>query len=444
MTYDAIGTVRRALPGIALGLLLVIASGPVAAQLQFEAPPISYGTAPFNDRITRLQQQVDAGEVRLEFDSKLGYLPAVLKALEIPASSQMLVFSQTSFQLRKISPSRPRAVYFSDDTYVGWVQFGDVVELSTVDPQQGAVFYTLDQEPVDRPVFVRDRGQCLTCHASSRTQGVPGHLVRSVYPDASGRPQLGSGTYTTDHASPFKHRWGGWYVSGTHGDLRHMGNVIARNRRDPDMLDTESGANHVSLRDLVDTEPYLQPHSDIVALMVLEHQTQMHNFLTLANFEARHAMYYNQVMNEALERSDDHVSESTQRRIDSAAEKLVRYLLFVDEFELTSPIQGVSGFAEEFAARGPVDTQGRSLRQLQLQGRLFKYPCSYLIYSEAFDGLPAVVKRRVYQRLHAILSGQDTSNDFAHLTPADRRAIRDILHDTKPEAKREFARLDGS
>ncbi|MCO6453726.1 MAG: hypothetical protein J5I93_00280 [Pirellulaceae bacterium] len=421
------------------GMIAVLATwllgGQVAlGQLQFEAPPIDYGTAPVHDPVARLQQQLDAGQKQLKYDERLGYLPSVLEALGVPASSQMLVFTQTSFQLRKISPHRPRAVYFSDDAYVGWVQFGDVLEISAVDPEQGAVFYTLEQQPTDRPLFVRDRGQCLTCHASSRTQGVPGHLVRSVYPDAGGRPILGSGTFTTSHSSPFKERWGGWYVTGTHGDLRHMGNAIVRNPREADQLDLESGANRTDLQGLVDTSPYARPGSDIVALMVLEHQTQMHNYITLANFETRHAMHYNQIMNKALERPDDHLSDSTQRRIDAVAEKLVRYLLFADEFPLTSPVRGTSGFAEEFSARGPHDRQGRSLRQLQLDGRMMKYPCSYLIYSEAFDALPEPVKQNVYRRLDTILRGEDTSGEFVHLTPADRQAIREILADTLPEA----------
>ncbi|MGE3779498.1 MAG: hypothetical protein AB7F89_20080, partial [Pirellulaceae bacterium] len=242
---------------------------PVVGQLMFEAAPIDYHEVGANDPVARLQKRLDAGEVTLAFDKWHGYLPAVLEQLQVPVSSQGLVFSQTSFQLRKISPSRPRAVYFCDDVYIGWCQYGDVVEVSAVDSQLGAVFYTLEQEESSRPRFVRDKGQCLTCHASSRTQGVPGHLVRSVFADRGGVPLLGSGTFTTDHTSAMAERWGGWYVSGTHGDQRHMGNVMVQNKRDPESLDREAGANVVDLSKLVDTTPYLSPHSDLVALMVL-------------------------------------------------------------------------------------------------------------------------------------------------------------------------------
>ena len=261
---------------VLVGLFLASGARTASAQLQFEHEPINYNNASVRDGIAVLQHRLDAGEFELNYDADHGYLPALLERLGVPRSSQMLVFSQTSFQLRKISPRRPRALYFNDDTYVGWVQNGDVIELASVDPDQGAIFYTLEQRDVSRVKFVRDRGQCTVCHASSRTQGVPGLLVRSVYPDAGGRPLLGSGTFTTDQRSPFRQRWGGWYVTGTHGQLRHMGNTIARDRDQPEDLDTESGANRTDLKELVDTSAYLKSGSDLVALMVLEHRSEEH------------------------------------------------------------------------------------------------------------------------------------------------------------------------
>ena len=119
-------------------------------------------------------------------------------------------------------------------------------------------------------------------------------------------------------------------------------------------------------------------------------------------------------------------------RVDGAAEQLFKYMLFCDEVRLTDPIHGTSGFAEEFARRGPFDKKGRSLRDFDLRTRLFKYPCSYLIYSPAFDGLPASVKERTYRRLWDVLTGKETGKDYAHLSPADRQAIKEILIDTKP------------
>ena len=403
--------------GLGCLLLVYLISPGAIAQVEFEQPPIEYSSAPVDDRVAKLQRMLDTGETELAHDDEHGYLRSVLEQLGVPQESQALVFSQTSFQLRKISPHRPRAIYFNDDVYIGWVQYGDVIELASVDSAQGAVFYTLDQEKAEKPRFVRDRGQCMICHASSRTQGVPGLLVRSVYANASGRPWFGSGTFTTDHRSPFKQRWGGWYVTGEHGSMRHMGNVIAQNR--------QNGAHG-----LVNTKPYLQTSSDVVALMVLEHQTQMQNFITLGNYETRQALHYDGVMNKALDRRDDFRSDSAKRRIEAATTKLVDYLLFTEEFELTSPVHGDVAFQQSFLARAVKDRQGRSLRDFDLTKRLFKYPCSYLIYSDAFSELPSAVKSEVMLQLDAAL---DSSERAPHLTTGDRRAIREILFDTLPD-----------
>ncbi len=405
---------------------------PAKGQIEFEREPIDYQNAPSHDPVAQLQTKLDAGEIKLAYDKEHGYLPAVLEHLGVSPASQMLVFSKTSFQLRRIDPTQPRAVYFNDSAYVGWVQDGDVVELSAVDPQLGAVFYTLSQQKTDKPVFVRDKGQCIVCHASSRTQGVPGHLVRSVFTDTGGQPQLGSGTFTTDHRSPFSERWGGWYVSGTHGEMRHLGNIVSRDKSMPENVNRDNGANVTNLSKLVNVDPYLRPTSDLVALMVMEHQTQMHNLITLANYETRSAIHYDGIMNKALKRADDFQSDSTGRRIATVGDRLLKYMLLTEEFELTSPVAGVSTFAKEFSQSGARDSKGRSLRDLDLNRRLFKYPCSYLIYSQAFDSLPQPVKQYVLTRLNNILRGTDTAPEFARLTAEDRQAVLEILQETKP------------
>ncbi|XZE51863.1 hypothetical protein SH139x_003529 [Planctomycetaceae bacterium SH139] len=405
-----------------------IASGQNVA---YERPPIDYLNAPVSDRVAELAAAVEAGSVVLEFDPEHGYLPSVLAALEVPQSSQTLVFSKTSLQLHRISPRQPRALYFNDEVYVGWCQRGDVLELAATDAQQGAIFYTLEQTETGTPEFLRDRGQCLTCHASSRTQDVPGYLMRSVYADSAGRPVLGSGTYTTDDTSPLDERWGGWYVTGTHGSMRHLGNLTTA-RRDRN-VDLESGANQLSLGEQFDVAKYLTPHSDIVALMVLGHQTQMHNAIAHANYEARQAWHHNREMNRLLEREPGSISESTERRLTAAATRVVRQLLMCDEYALTSAVVGTSQFAEEFQQRGQRDRHGRSLRDLDLKTRLFRYPCSFLIGSAAFKGLPEQVKQRVIERLAAILTGQDQSAEYEHLTPQDRGQLLEILGELHPD-----------
>ena len=420
--------------GLVVAITCIATTSLFAQQESYNGEPILYQSAPVNDPVAQLIKKIETDKTTLTYDNQHGYLKSVLSALDIPISSQTLVFSKTSMQLRRISPQRPRALYFNDDVYVGWCQQGSVLEIASTDANQGAIFYTLEQTPDGPPKFSRDQGNCTVCHASRRTQDVPGYLIRSVYPDADGHPILNRGTFTSDQTSPFSERWGGWYVTGKHGSMRHMGNAILNN--DDDKLDRETGANITSLDKLVSTKAYLSPHSDIVALMVLEHQTQMHNAITAANFETRQALYQCQEMNELLEREPDYISESTQRRIDHAAENVVKHLLMCDEFTLTDPVTGTSGFALEFQTRNRHESKGRSLRDLDLKKRLFTFPCSYLIYSPAFDALPDEIRVPILVRLRAILEGRDDSEDFNHLSADDRTQILEILIDTKPEFKK--------
>lgn len=398
---------------------------------EFEREPISYSTAPVDNAVSRLQQRLDAGNAKLDFGEGQGYLRSLLKELAVPEESQVLVFSKTSMQRHRIGPKTPRALYFSDHTYVGFCQFGSVLEVSAVDPNLGTVYYTLDQQPTPRPRFKRQGDSCLLCHASSQTRGIPGHLVRSVFPDTSGLPILSSGSYRIDQTSAIDRRWGGWYVTGTHGMQTHLGNLILKEQREPEQVKNLGGLNVTSLKDRFDTSAYLNGHSDIVALMVLEHQTEMHNLITRANFQTRLALFEEVLLNREFKRPEDYRSETTARRIKSAAEPLVKYMLFSGEAKIAEKIQGTSSFATDFAKRGPRDARGRSLRDLDLEGRLFKFPCSYLIYSDAFAGLPQAARSYVYGRLWTILNGNDTGRDHEHLTAGDRQAILEILLATK-------------
>jgi hypothetical protein len=390
---------------------------------------IQYDTAPVTDRAAAFQQKLRDAKVKPAFRDAHGYLEAVLQALDVPVSSQVLVFSKTSFQAPRISPRLPRALYFNDDTYVGWVPGGDVVEVASVDPRQGVIFYTMDQEVGPKPRLDR-RDECLQCHAAGGTLGVPGLVVRSVFVERSGMPLFHAGGFVTDHRSPLSQRWGGWYVTGTHGAARHMGNVFAEDRDHPDDLDREAGANVTDLKGRIDPGMYASPGSDIVALMTLEHQTRMTNLITRAGWETRMAVAEQRAINESLGDAPDKLSDSARRRIDNAAEAVLKYMLFTDEALLDAPVKGTSGFAAEFMARGPKDHAGRSLRDFDLTRRMFRYPCSYLIYSAQFDAMPAVLKDRVYRRLWEILTGDAP---YGQLTAADRRAILEIVRETKKD-----------
>lgn len=404
---------------VVLCAALAFCCSPAAAGLLQWAPAatdaendaIRYSATAPSDPIAHLQRSIDAGSTTLRFDAGSGYLNSLLHQLNIPVSSQALVFSRTSAQRDLISPATPRALYFDRDVYVAWVPGGPALEIASVDPTLGAIFYTLDQKNTPRPAFQRQTEACLHCHASpSLTGGVPGVLMKSVQPDETGEPIASAGALLTNDQSPLEQRWGGWYVTGTAAQ-RHRGNSLGR----------------------LDTRPYLSPHSDVVALMVLGHQAALHNLITQASYRARMALHFDRLRHTELGLDPESVSASTLSLIQRVGEPLFRAMLFVGEAPLTAPVSGSSAFAEDFAREGPRDHAGRSLRQLDLTRRLFRYPCSFLIYSPSFDALPVPLKAYVYRRLSEVLSGADRNVVFAHLSPEDRVAIKTILLDTKPD-----------
>ena len=262
---------------VALGFASCLMASATAQDIERE--PIRYSAATPQNVVTRLQDQLTTSAVKLQFEPERGYLRSLLKALDVPESSQVLVFSKTSLQRERISPGSPRAIYFNDDVFVGFCQRGKVMEISATDDLLGTAFYTIDQTAEEKPLPQRQTESCLLCHSSFANQGFPGHLVRSLFVDRKGDPQLASGSYRTDHTSPLSERWGGWYVTGTSGRQQHMGNMISQGSRRPELLDNARGLNVIDLRDRFETSSYLTPHSDIVALMVLEHRVGMLNCL---------------------------------------------------------------------------------------------------------------------------------------------------------------------
>lgn len=419
-------TVRCVL--LVIGALLGSARFVAAADL--DRPPIRYATATDTNVVAELKKKLASGSEPLNHDPEHGYLKSVLKALDVPVSSQTLVFSRTSLQRSRIGPKTPRAIYFNDDVTVGFCRHGDVIELAAADANLGTVFYTLDQNPAKRATIERHTENCLICHGSSSNQGFPGHLIRSVSPGRNGDPVLSLGTKRVDHSTPFGERWGGWFVTGTSGRQEHRGNQMVGGW--PGLDETTPNTNVVDLKPYFTVGNYLTPHSDLVALMVLEHQCEAQNRITRANYLTRIALHEQEELNTALKEPPGTRTEGITRRIHWACEPLVQYLLFHEEAQLTEPVAGTSAFTQEFAARGPHDAKQRSLREFDLKTRLFRYPLSYMIYSKLFDGLHPEAKARVYLRLWEVLSGKDQSKEFAHLLKDDRAAILEILRATKP------------
>ena len=383
-------------------------------------PAIGYAR-PANDPVARLEKRLESGQAKLTYSADgRGYLASLLQQLDIHVDSQILVFSRTSIQLPRISPRTPRAIYFNDEVAVGYVQGGDVLELTSLDPKQGVVLYTLDSERSEHPELSR-RDDCLKCHQGPVTLGVPGLLVSSVHPNTEGPSSEGHGSaYETDQRVEIKDRWGGWYVSGTHGDQKHLGN-------NPMLLDPlhpggPGGANTQNVTDLsgfFDTSRYPAPTSDIVALLTIEHQTRMTNLMVRVGWDTRIAQH-------------DGTLDKVKEQLDSEIEQMVEYMLYADETPLTAPVAGVSTFTKTFAERGPRDAKGRSLRDFDLRTRLFRYPVSYMIYSPAFDGMPELVRERVYRRMYEVLSGKDQSKALARPSSEDRQAALEIVRATKP------------
>lgn len=415
---------------VGFGFWLVVVSFPKAADL--DAPPIRYATAKDNNPISRLQESLNKGKTPLVFDQGWGYLPSLLKALDVPVSSQMLVFSKTSLQRNRISPNTPRGLYFNDEIYLGFCHSGEVLEVSVADPQLGTAFYTLEQVKQKIPRFQRQTDSCLICHGSSATQGFPGHLARSVYPDREGQPLFALGSHRVEHSTPLEKRWGGWFVSGTTPGRFHLGNMtLPQSTKNPPDANPR-GTNLTDLSKLCDTSEYLSPHSDLVALLVFEHQAEVHNRITRAALETNIALHQQREFDTILQRKTEGYTEGTFRRIDSACESLVEYLFFCQEAPLGGKVKGTSTFAADFSAKGPKDQKGRSLRDFDLCERIFKYPLSYMAQSRSFEELPGEVKEMAISKITEILKKGAKVDKYAHLTPNLRAEICTILSQSSP------------
>jgi hypothetical protein len=424
-------SLRALLVVAALGVLCALGAMPTSLTAQgagmfqgsSEDPAIAYSTAPLNNVVVDVNRRLRDGTVHLTFEGRSGYLRSVLEAFELPVDSQVLVFAPNSLQRRSINETNPRALFFNDRVVLGWVRGGTIIEVAAHDASAGVVFYTLQQRAdgtAGPPQFTRT-SECLGCHMVGDTLGVPGLLMFSTT-----RPSdaVSSGLPTpTDQNTPLSKRFGGWFVTGSTGAMRHMGNNAAA-------LDGRSGRELTSVERLFDADGYRVLSSDIAALLVLSHQTRMTNLLTRAGWEARAVDPTQHPPFMATPEQNVQITEM----MSGVAAEVVDYMLFIDEAKLTDRVRGSSGFAERFSTVGPIDRKGRSLHELDLHRRLMKYPCSYLIYSPAFNALPPAAKEAIYKRLWQVLSGEERGGRYrSALSLTDRQAIIEILRDTKKD-----------
>ncbi|RCS40775.1 hypothetical protein DTL42_25780 [Bremerella cremea] len=401
---------------LSLVVVCLVVRGSFAAPLDYEEAPIHYSQATPETAISRLQTELESGQRQLISSGDQGYLRAVLQELEVPESSQMLTFLKSSMQRPLIEPQNPRALYFGDDAYVGYVP-GGILELIVPDPRLGLVFYTMEAHN-GQPMIQHQVARCMTCHASSRTKRIPGLQARSMFTDPTGQPVISAGSFRTDHSSPLEKRWGGWFVSGTHGETAHLGNMqLPDSKRPKQPVVNTHGLNVTDLSSLTDVSKHLTPHSDIVALLVFEHQIDAHNWMVRVNYAYQLGQHQPE-------------SESSPPNWQAEADALVKHLLFIDENPLKQPVQGTSDFASEFARRGPFDSQGRSLREFDLSTRIFKYPCSYTIHCQLFQALPAEARQYVLGQMQTALqtpADSPWSESLSRYTEAERTAALAML-----------------
>jgi hypothetical protein len=424
--------IDQRLPTICIALLATAAS----ALEDYEQAPIRYSDTKPNDVVSRLQARLDSRELKIEGTEK-DAVRAILRELRIPEASQLLVFSKTSVQRVRISPQTPRAIYFNDECYVGWVP-GGLVEIAAIDPQLGPVFYTFD--PMERssqqPQRFRRDPNCLSCHAGNFTRDIPGVFARSVFAEATGSPIFSAGSELVDHTTPFEQRWGGWYVTGRHGKARHRGNAFAHESDKDVALDTERGANLEDLSRFIDPSIYPAATSDIAAFMVFEHQLAVHQALTKANHECRRMLAYQHGMQEAFKEpfTDEPSYDSVKSVFNNAAQSVLDALLYKDEAKMPeSGVQGSPAFVEAFTASARKSSSGQSLRDLDLRTRIARYRCSFLIDSEHFRQLPKPLLDQILERLGRLLSAAEPEARYAYLPAEERQIVAQILCDTAPE-----------
>ncbi len=424
-----------------ISLILALALGLISSVTFGQNPvkkviPHFEGMKP-DTRVTRLFNTAK-NDPELCNGSSHDLLVALLKKLDIPIESQILVYSKTSAQNPHIAPQTPRAIYFSDNVYLGWVQDGEI-EVASFDPKLGLVFHLVGlttHKQGEPPVLNRDQ-TCLNCHAGSSNHDLPGVMARSVHVATTGMPIFEAGSFHVRHSTPIEERWGGWYVTGHVEGREHMGNSVAEESADGSSIEVRRLAegNLKTLDGVFPTKPYLNGgQSDVLALMVLEHQVAVHNMLVEANLTTRETLKRQAEMRKAFgEGNDVPLSDSNAKILDRLATRVLNEMLFVDEVALPGGIEGGEAFQDAFAKKAIKSKKGKSLRDFRLYERMMKYRCSYLIYSEAFQQLPTEIRTRILDQLHGILTEPDKWAQFSHLSSSERKNILEIVSETVPD-----------
>lgn len=408
--------------GLMAGALLPVTGAQAQLRYDVDYPVMDYGGRPLQDGFSRALAELEAGGGSLAHSgTERGYLDSLLELLDIDPSSQILVWSKTSLKQRFIEPENPRALYYNDEVYVGFVPGSSTLEIGAMDPVLGPVFFDYFQSPEADVPFERETGRCLRCHDSySMTGGgVPRFMLMSVLAGTDGNVVSHEISEVTDTSTPYSRRWGGLYVTGRHGSMDTLANFIVDSAEKLRKGDFAAYGNRQSLDEFVNLDGYLRGTSDIVSLLVLEHQVEVQNRITRLHYDSRQLL--------------DGNPEAGAAELDPLIRPVLDSLFMAHEAPLGDAVEGSSGFREHFEAQGPRDAQGRSLRELDLQTRTFRYPLSYLVYSPAIAALPEPVHGRLLEQIRAVLLQQAGAVDYPHLNADQRAAILAILQATHPE-----------
>lgn len=378
------------------------------------SPAHEYHTRELNDPFTRLIADFESGKRELDNQSSKAFIASMLDHLDVPASSQLLIFSRTSLQTRHISGSNPRAVYFNENVYIGYIP-GGKVEITSFDPDLGGIFYIMDIPKSDKLPVINRAGTCMNCHSVAETRRVPGLSIRSVIPGPNWGALARFRNKQIGHQIPFGERFGGWHVTGDPGISDHKGNLIGRKEGGKIVTEViEPGTEF-------DWSSYLAGTSDILPHLILEHQAGFMHIALEASYRAR---TYRHIGKGKLKPENVEV-------LHGLAEELVRYLLFADEAKF--PAGGIRvdpRYREDFLADRKEASNGISLKDLDLETRLFKHRCSYLIYGDVFQATPDLFRQHVYQVLGEAISIENPDPDFSYLAVDEKKAIRGILRET--------------
>jgi len=402
-----------------VGLLRIISLIGTACAAEWEpdldSEPHRYFQRTAVDRFSRRIPELAEGRLPLDRSSERAFLKSLLRALDIPESSQLLVFSNTSLQLSLINPNNPRALYFSDDLYLGYVP-GGKIEVATIDAELGAVFYIFDIPRSDSRVVVERARRCMNCHANEDTLKVPGLSVKSVAPGPGGGSLDTFHPGQSGHTQPLAERFGGWYVTGTGGFDGHWGNRMGR------LYQGELSATPLEPGTRFSFERYPVATSDLLAHLLHEHQVGGVNRLIRAQYRFR----------ELHHRNGGSVPQALPPDLETELADLLGYLLFAQEAPIpASGIPGNPAFREGFARNRKV-VDGHSLKDLDLQTRLLRFRCSYLIHTPFFEGLDADLRRRILRDLDHALSPEKRNAASRHLSDSEAAVIRTILRATVP------------